>query len=57
VRLPPMIHQRSVRGRGDVKHCGKARTSEVSCERTFFTTLLDIEDAMTADLRKEMSGG
>lgn len=40
-----------------MKHCGEARTSEVSCERTFFTTLLDIEEAMAAAVRKEMTGG
>jgi hypothetical protein len=47
----------SLRWRGGVKHRGKARTSVVSCERTFFTTLLDIEEAITVALRKEMTGG
>ena len=30
-----------------MKHWGKARTSRVSCERTFFATFREIEEVIT----------
>ena len=42
-----MIQQRCTSVDLSVKQWGNARTSEVSCERTIFTTLRDIEDVMT----------
>lgn len=60
MRLRPMIHHHrcmSVVVTGDVHYLGKARTSEVSCERTFFITLRDIEEAITVAVKQEICCG